>query len=94
MKDVFPTEIIIFIHTESYFYSHRILFLFTQNYLFSHTDLTDLTDINLPCGMIILTQRRRERGVHAENYRPVGSFASCRFIYFFCPAEIAEIAEI
>jgi hypothetical protein len=47
-----------------------------------------------PCGMIILTQRRRGRRGLAENYRPAGSFASCRFIYFFCPAEIAEMAEI
>ena len=44
--------------------------------------------------MTILTQRRRERRGPAENYRPAGSFASCRFIYFFCPAEIAEMAEI
>ena len=35
--------------------------------------------------MTILTQRRRERRVPAENYRPAGSFASCRFIYFFVP---------
>ena len=80
------------------FSPQKLLFLFTQNLIFIHKEIffshTDLTDFNLPCGMIILTQRRRERRGPAENYRPVGSLASCRFIYFFCPAEIAEIAEI
>ena len=48
---------------------HRpIFFVHTEIELFSHTDLTDLTDFNLPCGMIILTQRRRERRGLAENY--------------------------
>ncbi len=32
----------------------------------SNTDRTNLTDFNLPCGMIILTQRRRERRGAAE----------------------------
>ncbi len=70
----------IFIHTELFF-SHTDLTDLTEIF-FSLTDLTDPTDFNLPCGMIILTQRRRERRGSAENYRPVGS------------AEIAEIAEI
>ena len=30
MKDIFPAEIFIFIHTESYFYSHGIIYFRTQ----------------------------------------------------------------